>query len=791
MTLMASISFESSHWVVPVLLSVAVILAALVWSYRAGTGTGAGSVRGWCFLLKALGVVALGLCLLEPRWNSQRARPGANIYAVVADNSQGLNIRDLGSDQSRGEQLKEWLDPGKSTWPQRLEANFEVRRYVFDARLQNVRSFGELDFQGKSSAIGGALRTVAERFKGRPLAGILLFTDGNATDLTGNVPTIPGLPPVYPVVVGSAKPARDLALQQVTATQTAFEDAPVTVQSEIQATGLSGATVMARLVDQDGKQVVEQRLTVRGDRESTPFRAQLKPERPGVSFYRLQVELSGAGGNPAAAEATEVNNARVLAVDRGRGPYRILYVSGRPNWEFKFLNRALSEDAQLQMVGLIRVAKREPKFDFRGRGGETSNPLFRGFGDQGRETTERYDQPVMTRLNTRDEVELSGGFPKTAEELYGYHAVILDDLEAEFFQPAQMALLPKYVSERGGSVLVLGGMESFQQGKYHRTPLGDILPVYLDRADEPAVPAGGWKFELSREGWLQSWARLRDNEGDERGRIEAMPPFSVVNQVGAIKPGASVMATISSAEGSPQPALVMQRFGRGRSAALLVGDVWRWGMRSPEAHADMDKAWRQLIRSLVADVPNRVEMSAEPLPEDPNGAMKLQVRVRDQAFQPLDNASVSVEVRTLMATNVPAGAAPLRLVAEAVGSEPGVYEAVYVPRLAAGYHALAYVTNSVGAEVGRAEAGWSTDLAAEEFRSLSPNLGLLEDLARKTGGELVPASAVGGFVDTLPSRSAPVMEPWSRPLWHTPIWFAIAVALFLAEWGLRRWKGLA
>ena len=47
--------------------------------------------------------------------------------------------------------------------------------------------------------------------------------------------------------------------------------------------------------------------------------------------------------------------------------------------EFKFLNRALSQDGQLDLVGLIRIANREAKFDFRGREGETSNSLFRGF----------------------------------------------------------------------------------------------------------------------------------------------------------------------------------------------------------------------------------------------------------------------------------------------------------------------------------------------------------------------------------------------------------------------------
>ena len=79
----------------------------------------------------------------------------------------------------------------------------------------------------------------------------------------------------------------------------------------------------------------------------------------------------------------------------------MLYVSGRPNWEYKFLHRAVEADEQTQLVGLIRIAKREPKFEFRGRAGESSNPLFRGFGNQSKEEIERYDQPVLVRLNTR------------------------------------------------------------------------------------------------------------------------------------------------------------------------------------------------------------------------------------------------------------------------------------------------------------------------------------------------------------------------------------------------------
>ena len=81
-------------------------------------------------------------------------------------------------------------------------------------------------------------------------------------------------------------------------------------------------------------------------------------------------------------------------------------------------------------------------------------------------------------------------------------------------------------------------------------------------------------------------------------------------------------------------------------------------------------------------------------------------------------------------------------------------------------------------------------LAAEEFRSLVPNVALLESIARKTGGEIVKAEDLETFARRLPDLRAPVMETWSHPAWHTPWVFSLALACLLAEWGLRRWKGM-
>src|SRR6266851_5516635 len=104
----ATLIFSNWSWLWFAVAVTGLALAALLWSYLAAPR---GGVRWICVGLKMLGFAALALCLLEPLWSGQRARPGANLFAVVADNSQGLQIKDRGAGVTRGEALRSLLNP--------------------------------------------------------------------------------------------------------------------------------------------------------------------------------------------------------------------------------------------------------------------------------------------------------------------------------------------------------------------------------------------------------------------------------------------------------------------------------------------------------------------------------------------------------------------------------------------------------------------------------------------------------------------------------------------------------
>ena len=770
-------------WAIALILSGGVVALA-AWSYLARARLTGISLLA--MILKIVAIMALALCLLEPMRRTERPRPGANVMAVVVDNSRSMEIRPPGESRSRLQSLRPRLDT-RSAWQTRLAQDFDVRRYAFDQRLQAVDDLQQLTFDGQHSSLADALQTLQTRFATRHVAGLLLFSDGLATDDVQRLAREGQFSfPVYPVVATSGQRLRDIRLERPSVRVSAFELAPASIEATLRANGLAGRDIAVRLVDPQGKTLERQTLSCEGDDFEQRVRFQFQPSEPGLQIVQLRAQLTseeqdGQEELTSRLEATTANNSCLLAVDRGGGPYRILYVAGRPNWEYKFLRRALEQDIELQFHALVRIAKKEPKFSFRDQAVESANPLKAGFSDD-EETVEQYDEPVLLRIGEGSAEALKAGFPSGAEDLFAYHAIILDDVEADFFSQQQMLLMRQFVAERGGGLLMLGGQESFLGGEYRQTPLGDILPVYLRGSEGARDKSQPVRYRLTREGGLEPWLRLRPNQTEEAQRFNEMPDFLTWNAVAELKPGASLLAEVQTAQGA-EPGLVTQRFGKGRTMALLVGDFWRWSMRRATLETDdLAQSWRQIARWLTSDVPRRVQVDIRP-PSESLQPHRIEITLRDPTFKPLDNASVQ-----LMVTE-PDGQ---KVQAEAIADpqRPGVYVSQYWSASDGGYRCQVEATSPDGEPLPAVKTGWTAQPSASEFAHIEPDIGLLEQIAAASQGEVVPLDELDAFVASLPTRRVPVTEARIEPLWHQPWLIGLAIGCLCLEWGLRRWQGM-
>lgn len=81
------------------------------------------------------------------------------------------------------------------------------------------------------------------------------------------------------------------------------------------------------------------------------------------------------------------------------------------------------------------------------------------------------------------------GIPVRSEELQAFDAVVLNDINAQYWDKRSMELLRGAVRETGIGLVMVGGENSYLPGGWYRTPIEEALPVSLDVRQRKTFPS--------------------------------------------------------------------------------------------------------------------------------------------------------------------------------------------------------------------------------------------------------------------------------------------------------------
>ncbi|HEX7025324.1 MAG TPA: hypothetical protein VF187_10950, partial [Gemmatimonadales bacterium] len=267
---------------------------------------------------------------------------------------------------------------------------------------------------------------------------------------------------------------------------------------------------------------------------------------------------------------------------------------------------------------------------------------------------------------------------------------------------------------------------------------------------------------------------------------DSLPPLTTVNRLGALKPGATALLTGRPGGGGAEvPVLAVQRFGRGTSAVFGVQDTWLWQMHAaiPLEDQTHESLWRQLLRWSLDEVPERVEFTASPGRVGPGEPVVIRARVADEAYLESNDAQVSARVSTPDGRTVEV---PLSWTLK----EDGAYEGRFVPESMGMYRIEGEARR--GKDTTRAAPAallvddYGADVEQAELRAP-----LLRRIAAETGGRYYPLSEAQSLSEDVVFTESGVTVRESRDLWDMPAVFLLLVGLLGAEWGYRRYRGLA
>lgn len=719
-------------------MAVAAILVALgialLITYGKAPGQAGPRTRFALAGIRAAILALLWFLLLQPTLLVSTAVPQRNVVGILVDDSRSMTIADDGK-TTRADQVRTLLG-AEAALPAALGGQFQLRWFRFSRRPERVRGVEGLGFTGDRSDLASALDDVRRELAALPLAGLVLVTDGadNADSaITRAVLSLNAAGvPVYTVGVGAERFPADLELSRVTAPRAALRGGSVLVEALVQQQG-GGRDSASVVVEENGRILAQRRFALPGDGQAVTVSVPVPLAEAGAR--QLTVRLPGLP-----AETVTRNNARETLVTVRDRDERILYYEGEPRFEFAFLRRAVATDTNLRVVGLERTA--EGKF---------------------------------LRLGVEDSLDLAGGFPRTREELFRYRALVLGSVEAAAFTAEQLRMIADFAGTRGGGILFLGGRRAFGEGSWHDTPLEDVSPLRLDQPRDTAF------FRVLA---VQLSAAGRDHPVTQLA-WDSLPPVTMVNRVGGLKPGATTLLTGRDTAGrGEQPVLAFQRYGRGRVIALPVQDTWHWQMAAQVAVDDQkyETFWRQLLRWLSDETPDRLEIAAQVEDLAPGEPVTIEAELRDRTWQPVNDGVVTARVTD------PAGIVTEVPLDWVIGAD-GRYRGAFTARTAGAYRidGGATGTDTLAAEPAFVRAGE----VSREFFGAGQRAPLLRRIADETGGRYYTVATAASLPKDIVYTERGITATEQLDLWDMPILFFLLAGLLAAEWGLRRARGMA
>ena len=712
-------------------IAAAVATAATLawWAYARPPVALSARQRAALMAFRLVVLLVLAGVLLRPV--GTRPAPPSGLVAVLIDQSRSMAIADAAGapriDRARAV-VRDGLEPALAETP------FDIETVPFD-----------------DSDLAAALDAAAGRLDGRDVAGVVLLTDGVDTGAGDPVAAAARIgAPVHLIGVGGTEPGPDLEVAGLTAGEALAAGSLIDLTTTVVAHGVgagigAGATRGEVRLLEEGRLVETRRVAAAGDGAAVveTFRVSPDPDLPTV----YTVEATGAG-----EDLVPGNNRRSVLVPPAGRPRRILMIEGAPGYEHSFLKRTWQADPAFVVDAVIR----------------------KGQNDRGELTFYVQGDPARAAA-------LAPGYPRTRAELFVYDAVVFGNIEAEFFRPEHLDLTAAFVAARGGGLLLLGPA-TLRRGSYAGSALEPVLPAAL--ADRLGLSADGVRLTPTGAGLAHPMLRLGDTPEETRERWNVAPPLAGSIRLGAVRPGAAVLAVAPPARGerADRPLIVAQRYGRGRSLIFAGRGAWRWRMGLPSEDRTYETWWGQVARWLTADARDTTDVTARVTSA---AGVQVQVDVRDEAYRPIVNADVAVVVTDPAGAEMETRAAP-------VADEPGRYVASVESETVGGVYqvdvAVTRVGRGVAAETNRTWVlahGVDPELADPWLRRSR-----LERIAAAGGGAYLDAAAIDRLPARLQAAAPPPARPVARQIWHHPLVFLLIVALLGTEWTLRRLWGM-
>jgi hypothetical protein len=551
--------------------------------------------------------------------------------------------------------------------------------------------------------------------------------------------------PLFSIGLGSQQPLRDLRLSDLLVDDVVFVDDVVSFECKLTASGFQGQKVILSLREKNKPAVLAKtEVTVEADGQPQQVRVPYRPTQVGRFEFVVEAQPQQGGLK------TE-NNRQQRTIQVRKEKIRVLLVQAYPSFEFRYLRNMLQRDETIALHTVLQEADLE---------------------------------------HAEQDASALRVFPLRRDELFAYDVVIFGDVNPALLNATALQNLADFVDQpvKGGALVLIAG-PSFMPAAYRQTPLGRLLPFAVENAryPDPAHVLGeGFVVQPTDLGLASPAMQLGDTPAETQEIWRNLAPLYWLVELSNLKPGVRVLAehpTRLAADGRHLPVFCFQYVGAGKVLFHATDETWRWRYRLGDAY--FARYWVQTIRYLcrakLTDAGRAAMLTTERREYAEGEPVRLRARFADERLAPADDNGVTVVVER-------SGRQTERLQLHRAAAGRGVFEGVLTRPAPGDYHAWIAVSAPKGETPA---ADFTVSPPAGEFAEIRMDAAELRRAAEQTGGRFYTFQTADRLLGDLPpGRQVPIESLPPLPLWNTWPMLALFLGLLIAEWILRKRRGM-
>src|SRR5690349_5134453 len=242
--------------------------------------------------LRATLLTVMILLLLRPVVVVSSAIPRTSYVALVVDDSLSMKLHDAANGATRLDTvMQSLLNTGPNTFLNKLEQKFKTNLYGFSGALTRLKDANDLEGEGRTSDLSGALDETIKRSSGMPLSAIVLATDGAAnvpSDITNTLRELRTRDiAVFTVGVGETAKPLDAELTRINMPRRVLVGSRVNIEAFVGLSGY-GATKVLLGVREDGRAIKTEEFNLRGN-DTEAINLDITPTTPGIHRYTVEI----------------------------------------------------------------------------------------------------------------------------------------------------------------------------------------------------------------------------------------------------------------------------------------------------------------------------------------------------------------------------------------------------------------------------------------------------------------------------------------------------------------------